>query len=224
MEVLESCKIGRLSDADAARAQSEEDAYNANATREHGLRPSSRAVARAKWRSAKNTAKVWCVGLCYPAFLAARFALRAIGYAGYYFGGWHFASFLSKLLPISVRGYRGHLPLAAVDPATGRRGRVAVVGGGISGVGCAYTLRQGGYEVVIYEARDKLGGNAQTATFEVNGKQITQDLSVCFWAPEYYKNYMSLLKEIGVKVRVMGPLHRFIATSRYHLHVVPPRH
>ena len=31
----------------------------------------------------------------------------------------------------------------------------------VSGVGCAYTLQKSGFDVVLYEARDKLGGNAQ---------------------------------------------------------------
>ena len=42
------------------------------------------------------------------------------------------------------------------------------------------------YDVTIYEAREKLGGNAQCATFDVGGGQtVRQDLSVLFWAPEY---------------------------------------
>jgi oxygen-dependent protoporphyrinogen oxidase len=39
--------------------------------------------------------------------------------------------------------------------------RVAVVGGGIAGLACAYELRKGGAEVVVYE-RDRLGGVIRT--------------------------------------------------------------
>ena len=55
--------------------------------------------------------------------------------------------------PCSGFGQRRPLP-------KGGKHRIAVIGGGIAGVGCAYTLVRSGYDVTIYEARDRLGGNA----------------------------------------------------------------
>lgn len=43
--------------------------------------------------------------------------------------------------------------------------RVAVVGGGISGLVSAYVLANNGVEVVVYEKEDYLGGHANTVTF-----------------------------------------------------------
>ena len=60
-------------------------------------------------------------------------------------------------------------------------------------------MAKSGFDVVLYESRDILGGNAQTATFDVDGVKVKQDLSVLFWAPEYYKNYMQLLNALGVQ-------------------------
>ena len=44
--------------------------------------------------------------------------------------------------------------------------RIAVIGGGISGLGAAYELAKGGVEVVLYEKEDYLGGHAKTVRFE----------------------------------------------------------
>ena len=43
-------------------------------------------------------------------------------------------------------------------PQTSQGKRVAVVGGGPAGLSCAYQLRRLGYDVVVFEARDQLGG------------------------------------------------------------------
>jgi protoporphyrinogen/coproporphyrinogen III oxidase len=42
--------------------------------------------------------------------------------------------------------------------ARGPRGRVVVVGGGVSGLACAFHLRERGFEVQLLEATDRLGG------------------------------------------------------------------
>lgn len=50
--------------------------------------------------------------------------------------------------------------------------KVAVVGGGVSGIGCLWALRDSGHEAHLYEADDRLGGHANTVQFEKNG---------CYW-------------------------------------------
>lgn len=67
--------------------------------------------------------------------------------------------------PVNIRGIKKYIvDTVAADtvetpqplPATGKR--VAVVGAGPSGLTCAYFLALMGHEVVVYEARKKLGG------------------------------------------------------------------
>lgn len=42
--------------------------------------------------------------------------------------------------------------------------RVIVIGAGAAGLACAQQLRQWGYEVVVVEARDRIGGRCNTVT------------------------------------------------------------
>jgi hypothetical protein len=129
---------------------------------------------------------------------STRWLLRAVGTLVPWLGP-RLVELLAQALPCSVPGFGGAASLSPED-ATGRRHRVAVVGGGIAGASCAYALTKSGFDVTIYEAREELGGNAQTATFaSTDGKTVTQDLSVLYWAPEYYRNYTALLEEVDVK-------------------------
>ena len=65
--------------------------------------------------------------------------------------------------PINVRGLKryavdhaGVVPNPENAPATGKK--VAIIGGGPSGLSCAYYLALMGHSVTIYEEKDKLGG------------------------------------------------------------------
>ena len=40
--------------------------------------------------------------------------------------------------------------------------RVAVLGGGVAGLTAAHELEERGFEVTVYEARDRLGGKARS--------------------------------------------------------------
>lgn len=64
---------------------------------------------------------------------------------------------------INIRGMKryaveqaGHVPVDASAPSTGKR--VAIVGGGPSGLSAAYYLSLMGHDVEIFEQRNKLGG------------------------------------------------------------------
>ncbi|CAF4101302.1 unnamed protein product, partial [Rotaria sordida] len=79
---------------------------------------------------------------------------------------------------------------------------IAIVEGGIGGVGAAYTLLRNGYtNVTIYEKRDALGDNAKTHVWQIDNKSITTGLSVLAW-PEIFRNYIHLLNELNIKTTI----------------------
>ncbi|CAF0788487.1 unnamed protein product [Adineta ricciae] len=85
-----------------------------------------------------------------------------------------------------------------VPPLFDRNCKIAVVGGGIGGVSAAYALLRSGYKnVTIYEARDKLGGNAKTHLWQSDRYNITTGLSVLAW-PLIFRNYIHLLNELNI--------------------------
>ncbi|PIN25282.1 1-hydroxycarotenoid 3,4-desaturase [Handroanthus impetiginosus] len=72
--------------------------------------------------------------------------------------------------------------------------RVAVVGGGISGLMSAYVLAKEGMEVVLYEKEDYLGGHANTVM--VDGTQL--DIGFIIFNRVTYPNMMELFESLGV--------------------------
>jgi 2,4-dienoyl-CoA reductase (NADPH2) len=81
-------------------------------------------------------------------------------------------------------------PEYEVKPAV-RSKKVVVIGGGLSGLECAVTAAQRGHSVVIYEKRDKLGGQVLSAAREVQGGDNLLALL------QYYENQIGKLN-IGV--------------------------
>ena len=57
---------------------------------------------------------------------------------------------------------------AASGPPPGTK--IAVVGGGIAGLTCAYRLQQAGYAAQIYEASGRLGGRCYTGRDDFGGQ------------------------------------------------------
>ncbi|CAO2832203.1 unnamed protein product [Amaranthus hypochondriacus] len=74
--------------------------------------------------------------------------------------------------------------------------RIAVIGGGISGLGAAYELAKGGVEVVLYEKEDYLGGHAKTVRFE----GIDLDLGFMVFNRVTYPNMMELFERLGIEM------------------------
>lgn len=190
LSTLEPYRVGNLSDADAEALR--EGAPAATAAFHAAMTRSSRCARR-------RVLALAAAGACAPLWWAARSMLRVVGLLVPWLGP-RLVEILSRWLPCAVPGYGGAAPLPPVDPRTGKRTRVAVVGGGIAGVSCAYSLAESGYDVTVYESREVLGGNAQTGTFTGSkGESVTQDLSVLYWAPEFYRNYTALLSKLGVQ-------------------------
>jgi uncharacterized protein len=83
--------------------------------------------------------------------------------------------------------------------------KVAVIGSGISGLGCAYLLQQR-HEVTIFESNDYAGGHTHTHDIDIAGQHFQVDTGFIVFNPNHYPNFVKLLSALGVtdQPTVMG--------------------
>lgn len=94
--------------------------------------------------------------------------------------------------------------------------RIGIVGGGIAGVGAAWSLHRAGYQVELFEKGPALGGNAKTFRWPVpGGGHAESPLLVVAWPQMYYHNYERLLDELGIGIETL-PISYFIQTPQGH--------
>jgi predicted NAD/FAD-binding protein len=93
--------------------------------------------------------------------------------------------------------------------------KIGIVGGGIAGVGAAWSLHRAGYEVELFEKGPTLGGNAKTFRWTVEDGYAESPLLVVAWPQMYYHNYESLLDELGVGIETL-PISYFVQTPEGH--------
>ena len=80
--------------------------------------------------------------------------------------------------------------------------KVAVVGGGVAGLGAAWALARR-HEVVLYEAAESLGGHANTVEVREpgGGPPIAVDTGFIVLNDRTYPNLQALLARLGVATR-----------------------
>ena len=81
--------------------------------------------------------------------------------------------------------------------------RVAIVGAGISGLGAAWALNHhpDRFDFRLFEAQDRIGGNAVTADMpQDDGSSIPFDISVTALIPSVYHHFMLLMERFGIEV------------------------
>ena len=75
--------------------------------------------------------------------------------------------------------------------------KIAVIGGGISGLGAAWALHQR-HEVVLYESEARLGGHANTAEIDDGGRVVPVDTAFVVYNLLNYPNLVRLFDHLGV--------------------------
>jgi hypothetical protein len=148
-------QIGRLSEADAEQVLDVNDPENAACLCPRSRR-SSKAVASALSVQRRQLWRLFSIAIAGPCWGGVRILLNIVGLFLP-----DVVDHISQSLPISVPGFgasRRLSPFMYSNQEKERRARVAVIGGGIAGVGCAYALANSGFEVEIFESRDVLGG------------------------------------------------------------------
>ena len=94
----------------------------------------------------------------------------------------------------------------AIASSPGKKKKVAVIGGGLSGLSCAKYLSDAGHEATVYEARDVLGGKV-SAWRDADGDWIETGLHIFFGA---YPNMMNLFAELDIEDRLQWKTHKMI--------------
>ena len=76
----------------------------------------------------------------------------------------------------------------------------AIIGTGISGLGCAYRLAQAGEPVVVFEAADKVGGHTATKQVSVSSGDYAVDTGFIVYNDWTYPEFISLMDELGSQI------------------------
>jgi uncharacterized protein with NAD-binding domain and iron-sulfur cluster len=112
-------------------------------------------------------------------------------------------------------------PAASANAATGKR--VAVLGGGVSGLSAAHELAERGYAVTVYEYYDILGGKARSMPVPGTGsggrKPLPGEHGFRFF-PGFYRNLPDTMRRIpfpgnanGVHGNLRGATEELFARS-----------
>ena len=81
--------------------------------------------------------------------------------------------------------------------------RIAIVGGGVSGLGAAWALHHhpDRFDFRLFEAREQIGGNAVTADMpQSDGSSIPFDISVTACIPSVYRHMLLLMERFGIEL------------------------
>lgn len=78
--------------------------------------------------------------------------------------------------------------------------RVAVIGAGVSGLGCAYALAQRSVRVTLFEAAPRLGGHAHTVDVTLDGRSYPVDTGFLVFNERTYPNLIHLFGDLRVPI------------------------
>ncbi|HEV7666976.1 MAG TPA: FAD-dependent oxidoreductase [Thermoanaerobaculia bacterium] len=78
--------------------------------------------------------------------------------------------------------------------------RIAVIGGGVSGLVAAHLLAEH-HDVRLFEAAPKIGGHTYTQKVEENGREIPVDLGFIVYNERTYPLFSRLLADLGVATK-----------------------
>lgn len=77
--------------------------------------------------------------------------------------------------------------------------KIAIIGSGISGLGCAYLLNKQ-HDITLFEANDYIGGHSRTVEIEVDNQKIPVDTGFIVFNYQCYPNLSSLFDHLQVDV------------------------
>ena len=84
--------------------------------------------------------------------------------------------------------------------------KIAIIGSGISGLGCAHRLAAARHDVFVFEAADRIGGHTATYDVKLGARRYAIDTGFIVYNDHTYPNFIELLDDLGVatKATTMG--------------------
>jgi monoamine oxidase len=76
---------------------------------------------------------------------------------------------LAASVGLLISGPKGHADKPRIDKTAPR---IILIGGGLSGLACAYELKSAGYQVTVLESRNRVGGRVLSFRDLVPGKSV----------------------------------------------------
>ena len=78
--------------------------------------------------------------------------------------------------------------------------RIAIIGSGIAGMGCAWLLNQA-YNITLYEADDRLGGHSHTVSMPTDAGSVPVDTGFIVYNEPNYPNLTALFSHFDVPTK-----------------------
>ncbi|VVC76611.1 hypothetical protein AQUSIP_19340 [Aquicella siphonis] len=101
--------------------------------------------------------------------------------------------------------------------------KIAVIGGGASGLVAAWLLEQK-HDVTVYEAQDRLGGHANSIEVMVDGAPVVVEAGAEFFNEAFYPNFMKLLRYLDIPLKSFTLVSTFYKTNGSDQIILPPYH
>lgn len=80
-----------------------------------------------------------------------------------------------------------------------KRKKIAIIGSGISGLSCAYSLKDI-YDIVIYEKDERIGGHSRTITINTEDDEIQVDTGFIVLNDKTYPNLNKLFQDLKIEL------------------------
>ena len=78
--------------------------------------------------------------------------------------------------------------------------KIAIVGGGISGLTAAYLLSRE-HEITLYESNDYIGGHTNTVSIEIGDSRVAVDTGFIVYNQQNYPNFSHILSDLNVSTQ-----------------------
>jgi len=101
--------------------------------------------------------------------------------------------------------------------------RVAIIGGGASGLVTAWLLEQN-HDVTLYEAQGRLGGHANSIEVNVDGSPVVIEAGAEFFNETFYPHFLKLLRHFNIPLKTFTLVSTFYTTNGDDVIILPPYH